>query len=291
MRALRAAGHQLVVLTRHAAARSMFETDACEVVIGDLRAPDQWRSEAANCDAIVHTAQQSMGFPITIHGVLATVDADATAAAGFVAAMAAGDRMRHLIFTSGLWAFGDHGADWIDETMPYRPRGIDLRRASREQMLFEAAERYGRTASVLVLGNVYGPAGSFRGYVERAKRGEHRYIGDGGNYMSPVHFVDVGEAYVKALVQGRHAERYIIADNEPIAARRHAELLCNVACGPPPTSMGIAEAAALLGELHVRSLVQSIRLSNAKAKRDLGWVPVYPTFADGVRSAIADLKC
>jgi nucleoside-diphosphate-sugar epimerase len=32
------------------------------------------------------------------------------------------------------------------------------------------------------------------------------------------------------------------------------------------------------------SLTTSMRVSNAKAKTDLGWIPAYPTSADGLRA-------
>jgi nucleoside-diphosphate-sugar epimerase len=261
----------------------------CEVVLGDMRDSEHWQSAAAQCDVVIHAGQQSMGFPITEQSVDVTVEADRLAVEGIVQAFRKQQRLKKLIYTSGLWSYGDRGDEWIDETFPYRPVGINLRRADRERMLFDIAATEGLQVCSMVLGNVYGPGASFRGYVERALRGEHKFIGAGENFMSPVHFRDVGTAYLAALETGRSGERYNICDNQPITAAEHARLLCASVGSPPPGSLSFDDAIKILGKLHATSLVRSIRMRNAKAETELKWKPTYPTFEAGVKASIEDL--
>jgi nucleoside-diphosphate-sugar epimerase len=281
-------GFDMVALVRHPESAAQLG-EKCEVVVGDMREPASWKEYAAQCDIAIHAAQQSMGFPITESAVDATVEADRLAVEGLLDAFRQGARLKKLIYTSGLWSYGDCGDEWVDENFPYRPVGINLRRAEREKVLFEIAAKERLHVCSMVLGNVYGPGASFRGYVERARRGEHKFIGGGSNFMSPIHFRDVGTAYLAALRTGRGGERYNICDSQPIRAAEHAALLCQSVGSAPPESLPFDAAEKILGKLHATSLVRSIRMKNTKAMNELGWKPTFPTFACGVKASIADL--
>ncbi len=288
-KALLQAGHEVVALLRRPELKPALEAEGCNVVVGDIRDPTSWQAQASNCDAAIHAAQQSMGFPITLEAIAQTIEADKRATQALLDAANQGQRIKTLLYTSGLWSYGDHGDAWIDETLPYNPRGIDLRRAEREAQLFAVAHQGSIRICSIIPGNVYGPGNSFKGYVERARTGQHKIIGEGRNYMSPVHFRDAGTAYVQALSFGVSGERYNICDNNPLTAAEHAAILCEAAGGPAPGYLSSEDASEILGPLHVRSLMQSIRMSNEKAKSALQWAPRYPTFAEGVHSAIAEL--
>ena len=70
-----------------------------------------------------------MGFPIEVDGV-AAVEADRSVLARLLAAAAPG-RIKRVQYTSGLWAYGDHGAEVVTEETPYTPMGLKLRSAER----------------------------------------------------------------------------------------------------------------------------------------------------------------
>jgi len=283
--ALLDARHEVVALVHDAEKAEAVRCPRCDPLVGDMTEPEGWVGAAAGCEAIVHAAQRSMGFPITQEAVDATTDADRRALDGFEEAVRTGGVDR-IVYTSGLWSYGDHGDDWIDESVPFRPQGIDLKRVEREATLAEWSRTgFAHTCS-LVLGNVYGRGGSFEGYVERARQGEHNVIESGQSFMSPVHRRDVGIAYVRALELAPSGERYNVCDDEPIRAIRHAELLCAAAGGPPPGNASFDDVAAAIGPLHARSLTQSIRMSNARFRSQLGWQPRFSTFEEGVAEAL-----
>jgi nucleoside-diphosphate-sugar epimerase len=282
------AGMVVIALTRRPEACDGVVAAGAQPLLGDLGAPETWIQEASTCDVVVHAGQQSMGFPISAESVTATAAVDGVALDGVLKAAARG-RVRQLLYTSGLWSYGDHGDEWITEHTPLAPLGIDLLRGEREERLFSVAGELGVRACVMTLGNVYGPGRSFSGYVERARAGQHSYHGEGQTFMSPVHHADVANAYMKAIELSIGGERFNICDDEPLRAREHAEALCVAVGSAPPRSMPKEEAIAILGPLHVRSLGQSIRMSNRKARDMLGWTPSHPSFRAGVVQAVRSI--
>jgi len=282
---LAGAGLEVVGLTRRPEATNAVAAAGARPVLGDLQRPEDWIDVAANCDVVVHAGQQSMGFPISAESVAATAAVDGVALEGILKAAEVG-RIQTILYTSGLWSYGDHGDDWIDESTPLTADGVDLLRGQREDRLMSAADRLGLRACVMALGNVYGPGRSFAGYVERARAGQHSYHGDGRCFMSPIHHADVAVAYRRAIELPVGGERFNVCDDEPIRSRAHAEFLCAAVGSAPPRSMPKDEAVSILGPLHVRSLGQSIRMSNRKLRSMLDWAPRYASFRDGVAEVV-----
>ncbi|MEU9856990.1 NAD(P)-dependent oxidoreductase [Streptomyces sp. NPDC047974] len=101
----------------------------------------------------------------------------------------------------------------------------------------------------------------------------------GGGTMSWVHVEDAAEATVAALERGRAGEAYNIVDDRPStwgelsAARGGRRLVL------PGRLLRLA--VPYLGSL---MLDTRLRVSHAKATRDLGWTPRYPDHRAGMRA-------
>ena len=96
-----------------------------------------------------------------------------------------------------------------------------------------------------------------------------------------IHLEDAAAAAVLAIDRGKNAA-YNIADNHPVSWREFQEARAISEGRRFPISLpswALRTAAPFGAELITRT---SMRLSTAKARRELRWKPEYPTFAQGL---------
>lgn len=138
---------------------------------------------------------------------------------------------------------------------------------------------------VLRYGSLYGPGASDE-LVRMVRRGRLPIIGSGAGVWSFVHVSDAASATVAALSRGAPG-RYNITDDEPAKVADWLPLLARAAGARPPRRV-----PAWLGQLAAGtagvSMMTAIRgSSNAKAKRDLGWQPAWPSWRQGFQDGLA----
>jgi nucleoside-diphosphate-sugar epimerase len=88
---------------------------------------------------------------------------------------------------------------------------------------------------------------------------------------------------VAALERGRAGQAYNIVDDEPVRWHDFMSELARVVGAPAPWSIPrwVLRLAAPYAEIFLGET--SLRVSNAKAKAELGWVPSVPTYREGVQ--------
>ena len=87
-----------------------------------------------------------------------------------------------------------------------------------------------------------------------------------------------------AIEHGRPGEAYNIVDDAPIGFGEHLAATATAFGTPKP----LAVPAWMLSPLRLLSamLKTDLRLSNAKARDELGWTPRYPTVPDGLAAMV-----
>lgn len=97
-----------------------------------------------------------------------------------------------------------------------------------------------------------------------------------------VHVDDAATATVAALEADSPAPAYNVVDDEPIRLVEYLSLNAEAFGAAPPRGAPMwllrLFAPVLAAGLNVR-----LPLSNAKARRELGWVPAHPAVRDGLR--------
>ena len=73
---------------------------------------------------------------------------------------------------------------------------------------------------------------------------------------------------------------YNISDDEPISMSDFLQQFTQALGTRPPRTIPVWLAAA---PLLIEAAFVTLRLSNDKAKQELGWTPRYPTVRDGLR--------
>ncbi|MEV0172960.1 NAD(P)-dependent oxidoreductase [Streptomyces sp. NPDC050803] len=139
--------------------------------------------------------------------------------------------------------------------------------------------------AVLRYGAFYGP-GATDDQVELIRKRQFPLVGRGTGYSSWVHLDDAASATVLAVEQ--HARGvFSIVDDEPAPASEWLPYLARCAGAKRPMRVPKWLARLLAGDVPVVMMTEGRGFSNAKAKRELGWEPHYPSWRDGFRKALA----
>jgi len=175
--------------------------------------------------------------------------------------------VRRIVAQSVAMLHAGSGDAWVTEDSPLPPPDARLRTAAE---LESQVRESGMEHCILRGALFYGPGtGREDAWRAAARAGKLRLPGDGGDYLSLIHVVDMARAVVAAVPAPAGASLYLVADNEPVLAR---DLL---------TYAARQEGAAVPSAGGAR-LLRSFRVSNARLRAELKWEPAYPTFRAGL---------
>jgi nucleoside-diphosphate-sugar epimerase len=140
--------------------------------------------------------------------------------------------------------------------------------------------------AVLRHGTLYGP-GVLDKQVELLRKRQFPLIGGGTGYSSWVHLEDVASAAVLA-VEKRARGVFNIVDDEPAPASEWLPFLAARAGAKRPMNVPKWLGRLLAGDVVVTIMTEGRGFSNAKAKRELGWKPRYPSWRQGFADLFAE---
>ena len=111
-------------------------------------------------------------------------------------------------------------------------------------------------------------------------------IGEGQNYVAPLHTDDLSQAFLRAVEKPAVGEALNVVDDAPLRMVELARQVLNGFKGGrirhvPPWAVSIL-AGQPLGEM----ATSSARCRNERAKQRLGWQPRYPSLSSGLPSVI-----
>jgi 2-alkyl-3-oxoalkanoate reductase len=131
---------------------------------------------------------------------------------------------------------------------------------------------------VLRYGAFYGAPND--GTIEPVRKRQFPIVGDGEGIWSWIHLDDAASATVLALAHDGPAI-YNIVDDEPAPVHEWLPVLAESLGAKPPRHVPIRLARLLAGEFVVVLSTEARGASNAKAKRELGWTPLHPSWREG----------
>jgi nucleoside-diphosphate-sugar epimerase len=208
------------------------------------------------------------------------------------AARAAGAR-RLVAQSFAGWPSARVGGPVKTEEDPFDPDPpAELRRSLDAIRHLEAAvaQAEGIEGLVLRYGGFYGPGTSAGegGYIlEELRRRRFPIVGAGTGIWSFVHIDDAATATVAAVERGAPGI-YQIVDDDPAPVAEWLPVLAAAAGARPPRRVPVWAARLLAGEHGVVLMTEVRGASNAKAKRELGWRPAWPSWRQGFRAGLGD---
>jgi len=286
-----ASGHQVVASTRSAAKAGGLRELGAEPVIADgLDAADMRTAViSARPDVVIHQMTDLAAATDLRHfdRAFARTNELRTRGTDNLLAAARESGAKGFIAQSFCgWTFSRHGGaikTEADELDPNPPE--ELRRTLEAIRYLERTVTASSAPEGIVMryGFFYGPE---TGTLSQAMKDQLRrrrvpVIGDGGGYWSFIHTEDAASATLAAVERGRGGNIYNIVDDHPVQVRDWLPALAEILGAKPPLHVPAWLGRLLAGEHMVAMMTEVRGASNAKAKRELGWLPAHPSWRDG----------
>jgi nucleoside-diphosphate-sugar epimerase len=187
-----------------------------------------------------------------------------------------------LYAPEGDWVKTEDARPWLDAPMPFR-RGIGVLH-DNEQRITNDPDVEG---VVLRYGFFYGPGtyyASDGSIAAQVRKRQFPIVGKGQGMSSYVHLYDAAAATVAALERGRGI--YNVVDDEPAPLREWLPVYAKAIGAKRPRRVPAWLARMVAGGAIARMATTVRGASNAKAKAELGWQPVLPSWREGFATAL-----
>lgn len=178
-------------------------------------------------------------------------------------------------YLSSSGVYGDAGGAWVDEGSAV---GQGRRTARVAADLGWGALR--PDVRRFRLPGIYGPG---RSPLDRVREGKAHRIDLPGQVFSRIHVDDIVSGVIASIHAGPPGV-YNLADDLPCAQNRVTEAACDLlgVARPPLRTLdqaGLSPAARAF-------YAENRRVANGRAKRLLGWAPLYPTYVQGLAACL-----
>ena len=292
-------GHEVAGLTRSAERAEWLKRTGAIAAIGDALDRDAVMKAVfrAEPEVVVHelTAFSKLGTnlrrferDVAETNRLRTEGTDILLAA----ALAAGSR-RFVAQSFAGWTYARDGGPVKTEADPLDSDPLPQMRGALDAIRYHEGAALGTDGFdgiVLRYGIFYGPGSSFGAgglYVREIRRRRFPIVGEGGAVWSFVHVDDAASATVAAIEGGKPGV-YNVVDDEPAPVALWLPELAAAIGAKSPLRVPVWLGRLFAGELGVLLMTDTRGSSNAKAKRELSWQPIYASWRDGFRHGLAD---
>jgi nucleoside-diphosphate-sugar epimerase len=158
---------------------------------------------------------------------------------------------------------------------------------SMESQVLDASTRGAIEGVILRYGMFYGfEAASTEAMIAMARKRRLPVVRGDMSQLPLIHVADAVAATVLALGAAPAGSAYDIVDDRAVSMTELVNAIAEYSGSPKPFTVP-AWLPKLVAPYAARMLSTRLPLSNAKAKADLGWQPMYPTLRDGLAQMFA----
>jgi nucleoside-diphosphate-sugar epimerase len=259
---------------------------AGNAVRADLNNRDQLLGavRGRHADIVIHAATALKRPPARHRDMAATDELRTTGMRNLIEAAREVGATR-LITENMIFGYGyePHGTTVLTEAAPFGPKqanaALDAHvgaMRTKEELTFATP---GIDGVSLRFGLFYGP-GATESILPALRKRMVPAPKSAGRVLPWVRVDDAALAVLAAIEQGRPGEAYNIVDDEPMGFGEGLVATAAAFGAPKPLAM----PAGMLSPLRLLSVMlkSNLRLSNAKARDELGWAPRYPSVPAGL---------
>ncbi|WGM32682.1 NAD-dependent epimerase/dehydratase family protein [Brevundimonas sp. NIBR11] len=186
-------------------------------------------------------------------------------------------------YVSSTAVYGDRNGGWVFEDDALNAASLEgARRVRAEADWFDAGRGMGLTVQVFRLPAIYGPA---RSVVERLRDGSARLVRKTGQVFNRIYVDDAVDGLFASMQRPRPGAAYSLVDDAPSGV--------DVVMADAARRMGLPQPPEVdwtdpsVSEGMRRFYLDCKRISNARAKAELGWRPKHPTWREGLEAILA----
>lgn len=185
-------------------------------------------------------------------------------------------------YVSSTAVFGDRAGGWAFEDDELNAASLEgARRVRAERDWLDAGRGMGLTVQIFRLPALYGPG---RSPLDRLRDGTARIVRKPGQVFNRVHVDDAVSGLFASVARPRPGAAYTLCDDEPAPADVVMEGAARRLGLPLPPEIDLDDPS--VSDAMRRFYLDSKRLSNARAKAELGWRPRYPSWREGLEALI-----
>jgi 2-alkyl-3-oxoalkanoate reductase len=280
------AGHEVTGSTRSSAKAAALKAQGATAVIVDGldREAVLKAVTAAQPEVIIHqmTALTSMRSLRNLDKTFAVTNELRSTGTDYLLEAAQRAGARRFIAQSFIgWNNARSGSQVKTEEDPLDPHPLAGTAKSLAAIthLEEAVPKAAPEGLVLRYGLLYGHGASDL-MLEAVRKRQMPVIGGGTGIWSFTEVTDAATATVAAVTRGAPGI-YNVVDDDPAPVSQWLPYLASSLDAKPPMRAPAWVGRLLGGELVAAWMTQGRGASNAKAKRELGWTPAYPSWRDG----------
>jgi nucleoside-diphosphate-sugar epimerase len=186
-------------------------------------------------------------------------------------------------YVSSTAVYGDRAGGWALEDSELNAASVEgARRVRAERDWLDAGQGMGLTVQLFRLPALYGPG---RSPLDRLRDGTARLVRKPGQVFNRIHVDDAVSGLFASMARPRPGAAYILSDDEPAPADVVIEGAARRLGLPLPPEVDWHDPS--VSDAMRRFYLDSKRLSNARAKAELGWRPRYPGWRDGLEALVA----
>ena len=205
--------------------------------------------------------------------------------AAFGDALAAGRRLRSVVYLSTVGVYGDRDGGWVDEQTPVAPASErSRRRLAAEQAWHQFGARHGVAVAVFRLAGIYGPG---QNALVALARGKARRIIKPGQIFNRIHVGDIAQA-IDAVFARCASGVFNVTDDEPAPPADPILFAAKLLGREPPPEIPFDEAAPSMSPMALSFWQECRRVRNDKLKRELGVTLRYPNYREGLKALFAE---
>lgn len=179
-----------------------------------------------------------------------------------------------LLYVSSTGIYGQTDGSVVTEDSPTDPIEESGKVVLAAETLLRARVP---DAVVLRFAGIYGPGRVLR---RQALLAGEPLVGDAEKWLNLIHVADGVSAVLAADERANSGGTYLIADGTPVRRREFYTHAAEVLGGPPARFTPHPPGAPLPPE-------PNRRIDNGKARRELGFVPRFPSYREGTADAVA----
>ena len=292
---LREQGAAVRGLDLRAEALAPLAATGVETVVADVGDVAAVRAALEGVTVVYHLAGSALGRPAAI------LRANVAGACAVVAACVGHAGLQSIVY-AGSGALYPSGPGWLDEATPPAP-AFHYARAKHEaeRILLAAHARYGLPVQVARIAGVYGPDSPAM-MVAQVRRGRFPLIGGGRGFASNIYLDDTISALCAMPERGQPGHIYNLADDEPAPIAVFYGHMARLLNAPPPPTLPPTVGQALVWAMSTVSALRhrpmplpidlvamaavSHRMTNQRMRKELGVIPRYPSYREGLPVAL-----